>query len=250
MSKRLLIFVTLILLQLILLDSVHALTYDNISSAVINKLPAEWNYILNSNSNIIQNSISDCRGRLGSVKYFVSNDSGVLLNMTVNSYLSLINYMGTNNYTGVARSYGLLVCYVSALADPLRLVGNTTKDLISTYEYFVNTESFTIIVGAAESVSDVRTYLKNFAMYSYGYFDVVYKGLVNIKPGLNVGSDVINATQILLNKAATVVYSLMIKAINDHRMRVLPIGIAWIVGGVVIGIIIVKREKIFQQLKR
>jgi len=250
MRKALLILVMLILLQLILLDNVHALTYNNISSAIINKLPAEWSYILNSNNDVIQNSISNCREKLGNAKYFVYNGSGVLLNMAVSSYSNLTSYMSENNYSGVARSYGLLVCYVSALADPLRLVDNTTKDLINTYEYFVNTEDFAISVGGAESISNVRDYLKDFANYSYGYFSVIYRGLINIKPGLSVGSDVRNATQVLLNKAATVVYSLMIRAINDHRIKVIPVGIAWVVGGIVIGIIIVKREKIFQQLKK
>lgn len=250
MRKILLILVMLALLQLILLDNAHALTYNNISSAIINKLPTEWSYILNSNNDVIQNSISNCRERLGTAKYFVHNGSGTLLNMAVNSYLNLTSYMDANNYSGVARSYGLLICYVSALADPLRLADNTTKDLINTYEYFVNTEDFVITVGPVEGINDVRDYLKNFANYSYGYFNVIYEGLINIKPGLSVGSDVKNATQVLLNKAATVVYSLMIKAINDHRIKVIPVGIGWILGGIVIGIIIVKREKIFQQLKR
>ncbi len=252
MRKWLVITIMLISLQLILLNvtETNALTYNNIASIVSNKLPVEWSYVLNSYNDVIQSSISNCRSKLGSAKYLINNDSGTLLNSAVSSYLNLTSYMNMNNYTGVARSYGLLVCYVSALADPLRLVSNTTKDLINTYEYFVNNGDFIIVISSADSITDVRDYLKNFTMYSYNYFSVIYKKLISVSPGSNIEPIVHNVTQILLNRAATVIYSLMIKAINDHRIKVIPIGIAWIAVGIVIGIIIVKREKIFHQIRK
>lgn len=252
MHKRILLITMLVLLQLSLLmvSRVEALTYNNIASSVINKLPSEWSYILTQQNDVIQNSISNCRSKLGSVKYIVSNDSGQLINLAVNAYNNITSYMNKNNYTGVAINYGLLVCYVSALTDPLRLMSNTTRDLINSYEYFVDHESFNIIIGSADSVTDVKEYLRSVALFSYNYSNIIYKNLVNVAPGVSLGSSVHDVTQVLINKAATAVYSLMIKAINEHRVKVIPLGIAWIAVGIVIGIVIVKREKIFQIVKR
>ncbi|MEM3833678.1 MAG: hypothetical protein QW128_08880 [Thermoprotei archaeon] len=232
------------------MDRAEALTYNDVASSVINKLPPEWSYLLKEQNNIVQNSISDCRAKLGSMKYVVSNGSGQLVDLAVNAYNNITSYMHRNNYTSLAKSYGLLVCYVTALVNPLRLSGNTTRDLIDSYEYFVDHESFSVVVGSADSVTDVRDYLKNLAAYSYNYFNVIYSSMINVTPGSNLGFSVYNVTQVLINKAATAVYSLMIKAINDHRVEVLPLGIAWIAVGIIVGIIIVKRESIFQIIRK
>ncbi len=242
----------LILLQsnLLMIDHVEALTYSDVALSVINKLPLEWSYVLKEQNEVVQNSISNCRAKLGSMKYIVSNGSGQLIDLTVSIYNNITSYMDKNDYTNVAKSYGLLVCYVTALADPLRLSGNTTRDLIDSYEYFVNHESFSIVIESADSITDVKDYLKNLAVYSYNYFNVIYKSMVNVTHGSNLGSSVHNVTQVLINKAATATYSLMIKAINDHRIKVLPLGVAWIAVGIVIGIIIMKRENVFRIIKK
>ena len=218
----------------------------NLAKAVVERLPPEWKEVFSTYYNLIDSSIAEVHDATRNASYNPVEDRGELISRALHRYSRFIEKLDEKNFAGASEELGAFIFFVTELANPVRLAENFSKKLVVKWEALTAKEVFEIVVGEAEDVDNVREYLRGLALEAMEYTDEA----LNAIETRELSKDLKSAIEGLLSRAATVSYTLVLKALGTHFSNMLPYAVAWIVGLLAVGILILNYKYVMKGVKK
>ncbi len=218
----------------------------NIARTVVENLPPEWREVFSTYYNLIDSSIAEVHDTYRNASYNPETDVGLLMVEALNHYSAFIKRLDEKRFPQATEELGRFVFFVTELANPVRVSKNFSKEMVVKWDSLVSKKIFKVSLGGAEEVSDVKESLRGLALEAAKYSD---RALQAIREG-EIDSEFKEVLEGLLSRAATVSYSLVLKALNTHFSNMLPYALAWITGSLAVGIALLNYRWVVRRVKK
>jgi hypothetical protein len=251
--KYVTLFIVFLLVCFILITPVHSYTVSVkklIAEKIINELPYEWSYSINSYLGEIFRGIQESKS-VPELYFIPENNTGNLLEFAVNSYNSFVKKLDEGNIKEANYELGKFISYLVDLSNPFRIGKNWNNTLALKFEALVlssDVEKLKIDKNyKAGNIKDEAIKLALFAKSKIQELNVT-----NIEKSQR-DSNYEKVVKDLLQYVINLAYSLTLKAIEEHKSNVSFVNLIYIlVFAMVISVLIyyINKERIGKFLKK
>jgi hypothetical protein len=251
--KYVTLFIVFLLVCFILITPVHSYTVSVkklIAEKIINELPYEWSYSINSYLGEIFRGIQESKS-VPELYFIPENNTGNLLEFAVNSYNSFVKKLDEGNIKEANYELGKFISYLVDLSNPFRIGKNWNNTLALKFEALVlssDVEKLEIDKNyKAGNIKDEAIKLALFAKSKIQELNVT-----NIEKSQR-DSNYEKVVKDLLQYVINLAYSLTLKAIEEHKSNVSFVNLIYIlVFAMVISVLIyyINKERIGKFLKK
>ncbi|MDT7865092.1 MAG: hypothetical protein RQ922_04330 [Thermoproteota archaeon] len=226
--KYVTLFIVFLLVCFILITPVHSYTVSVkklIAEKIINELPYEWSYSINSYLGEISRGIQESKS-VPELYFIPENNTGNLLEFAVNSYNSFVKKLDEGNIKEANYELGKFISYLVDLSNPFRIGKNWNNTLALKFEALVlisDVEKLEIDKNyKAGNIKDESIKLALFAKSKIQELNVT-----NIEKSQR-DSNYEKVVKDLLQYVINLAYSLTLKAIEEHKSNVSFVNLVYI----------------------
>jgi hypothetical protein len=247
------LFIVFLLICFILVTPVYSYTVPVkrlIAEKIINELPYEWSYSINSYFGQISRGIQESKSVLE--LYFIpENNTGNLLEFAVNSYNSFIKKLDEGNINEANYELGKFISYVVDLSNPFRIGKDWNKTLALKFEALVlGSDVEKLKIDKNYKASKIEDELNKLALFAKSKIQEL--NIINVEKSQR-DANYEKVVKDLLQYAINLAYSLTLKAIEEHKSNISFVNLVYIlVFAIIISAFVyyINKERIGKILKK
>jgi len=247
------LFIVFLLICFILVTPVYSYTVPVkrlLAEKIINELPYEWSYSINSYLGEISRGIQESKGFL-ELYYIPENNTGNLLEFAVNSYNSFTKKLDEGSIKEANYELGKFISYVVDLSNPFRIGKDWNNTLALKFEALIlGSDVEKLKIDKNYIVGSIEDELVKLALFAKSKIKEL--NITNIEKSQR-DSSYEKVVKDLLQYAINLAYSLTLKAIEKHKSNVSFVNLIYIlVFAVIISALVyyINKERIGKILKK
>jgi hypothetical protein len=221
-----------------------------IAEKVINELPYEWFYSINSYFYQISLGIQESKSGIDKLYYIPENNTGNLLELTIDSYNYFIRKLDEGNIKEANYYFGKFVSYIVDVSNPFRIGSNWNNSLALKFESLIlNSDVEKLKIDKNYKAGGLKEELNKLALFAKNKINELnLSNLEKSQRDSNYEKVVGDILQVTIN----LIYVFTLKAIESHKSNVAFINLIYVlVFAIIISFVVfyLNKEKIRKIIK-